>query len=216
MKESIELTGLTRSTLISLCNKGKLKYIQLDNGYRMIEKDSINSLIYWQTEYGPIPNFENYTISKDGEIRKVTGKYAPMIMKPKLDKDGYYQIGLFKDGKKYYRSIHRLVAITYLENTCDFSDVNHKDGNRINNNVNNLEWCSQRYNTMHSYICNHRKPNRTTNIECELYKDNKKLGNFDSIKEAVDFYKTLEKEGASSLTSYKKFKNYMIKVISND
>lgn len=173
MKESIELTGLTRSTLISLCNKGKLKYIQLDNGYRMIEKDSINSLIYWQTEYEPIPNFENYTISKDGEIRKVTGKYAPMIMKPKLDKDGYYQIGLFKDGKKYYRSIHRLIAITYLENTCDFSDVNHKDGNRINNNVNNLEWCSQRYNTMHSYICNHRKPNRTTNIECELYKDNK-------------------------------------------
>lgn len=216
MKESIELTGLKRSTLISLCNQEKLKYVQLDNGYRMIEKESINALIHWQTEYEPIPNFENYTISKNGEIRKVTGKYAPMIMKQKLDKDGYYQVGLFKDGEKYYKSIHRLVAITYLENTCNFSDVNHKDGDRTNNNVNNLEWCTQRYNTMHSYACNHREANITTNKKCELYKNNEKLGEFNSIKDAVDFYATLEIKGMSALTKNKQYKDYTIKVISND
>ena len=113
MKECIELTGLKRSTLISLCKQNKLKYKQLENGYRVISKESIRQLIKWQTEYKPIPNFENYTISKNGEIRKVTGTKAPRIMKPKIDKYGYYQIGLFKDGKKYYKSIHRLVATTY-------------------------------------------------------------------------------------------------------
>lgn len=216
MKEAIELTGLKRSTLINLCNREKLKYIQLENGYRIIEKESIIALISWQTEYKPIPNFENYTISKSGEIRKVTGKYAPMIMKPKLDKDGYYQIGLYKDGKKYYKSIHRLVAITYIENTCNFSDVNHKDGDRTNNNVENLEWCTQRYNTMHSYVCNNRKANITTNKKCELYKNNEKLGEFNSIQDAVRYYSTLEEKGMSSLISNKKYKDYTIKVISND
>ena len=216
MKEVIELTGLKRSTLVSLCNRHKLNFIQLDNGYRMIEKECVNSLIYWQTEHNPIPNFENYTISKNGEIRKVTGKYAPMIMKPKLDKDGYYQIGLFKDGKKHHKRIHRLVAITYLENTCNFPDVNHKDGNRVNNNVDNLEWCTKKYNTIHSYICNHRDANITTNKKCELYKSDKKLGEFNSIKDAMNFYKTLETKGYCSLSKNKKYKDYTIKVISND
>ena len=101
MKECIELTGLKRSTLVSLCKQNKLEYKQLENGYRIISKKSIHQLIKWQTEYKPIPNFENYTISKNGEIRKVTGTKAPMIMKHNIDKDGYYQIGLFKDGKKY-------------------------------------------------------------------------------------------------------------------
>ena len=216
MKESIELTGLTRGTLVKLCNKGKLEYKRLDNGYRMISKDSIHKLINWQTEYETIPNFENYTISKIGEIRKVTGADAPMIMSPKIDKDGYYQIALRKNGKRYFRSVHRLVAITYIENTCNFTDVNHKDGNRLNNDVNNLEWCTQRYNTIHSYTCNKRSANITTNKICKLYKGSEMLGKFNSLIDLINFYKTIENKGYSVLRKKLKYKDYSIKVISND
>ena len=216
MKECIELTGLKRSTLVSLCKQNKLEYKQLENGYKIISKKSIHQLIKWQTEYEPIPNFENYTISKNGEVRKVTGTRAPRIMKPKIDKDGYYQIGLRKEGKKHYKSIHRLVATTYLENTCNFTDVNHKNGDKLNNNVDNLEWCTQRYNTIHSYVCNNRKPNITTNKICELYKGGNKLGKFNSLIELIDFYKSIENKGYSTLRNKYKYKDYTIKVISND
>lgn len=216
MKESMELTQLTRPTLINLCDRGLLNYIQLDNGYRMIEKDSINALVYWQTEYPPIPGFEDYTISTDGEIRKVHGRRAPMIMTPKLDKDGYYELGIRKNEQKYYKRVHRLVAETYLENPDNLPIVNHKDGNRTNNNVDNLEWCTIQYNNWHGYAYNHRKPNITTNKVCELYKNDELIGEFNSIQDAVRYYSTFESKGVSSLITNKKYKDYTIKVISND
>lgn len=62
------------------------------------------------------------------------------------EKKGYYQVALTKDGKvKKYR-VHRLVAIAFLENPFNYTDVNHKDENKINNNVDNLEWCTRKYN----------------------------------------------------------------------
>ena len=62
------------------------------------------------------------------------------------EQKGYYQVALSKDGKvKKYR-IHRLVAVAFLENPFDYTDVNHKDEDKTNNNVDNLEWCTRKYN----------------------------------------------------------------------
>ena len=63
----------------------------------------------------------------------------------------YLRSNLWKDGKYKTFSIHRLVAEAFLPNPNNFPVVNHKDGNKLNNRVDNLEWCTQSYNVKESY-----------------------------------------------------------------
>lgn len=60
--------------------------------------------------------------------------------------DGYYKIGLSKDGIEKRFFVHRLVAIHFIENPLGYECVNHIDENKTNNNAKNLEWCSREYN----------------------------------------------------------------------
>ena len=73
------------------------------------------------------------------------------IMKPKISKDGYYTIGLRTNDnvKKFFR-VHRLVAAMFIDNPLNKDIVNHIDGNKLNNNVENLEWCTLSENQLHS------------------------------------------------------------------
>ena len=66
---------------------------------------------------------------------------------PSVNKNGYYRVGLSKNRTKKFFSVHRLVALTYIPNPFNYPCVNHKDHNRQNNNLNNLEWCTNMYNT---------------------------------------------------------------------
>ena len=95
------------------------------------------------------PLFNNYEISNTGYIYNTKTDH---ILKYGLDKDGYYKIGLDyepkKDGiryKKTYR-INRLVALTFLENPNNYSQVHHVDDDRLNNNVDNLQWVTSSKN----------------------------------------------------------------------
>lgn len=68
------------------------------------------------------------------------------ILKPRKSKDGYLQLQLHKEGEcKDYR-VHRLVGQTFLENLEGLPEINHKDEDKTNNCVENLEWCSSEYN----------------------------------------------------------------------
>ncbi len=64
---------------------------------------------------------------------------------------GYLKVNLYKDGicKKHY--VHRLVAEAFIPNSNNLPEVNHKDGNKYNNSVDNLEWCSRQENIEHSF-----------------------------------------------------------------
>lgn len=62
------------------------------------------------------------------------------------EKKGYYQVRLSKNGKNKTFRIHRLVALAFLENPFNCTDVNHKDEVKTNNKVDNLEWCTRKYN----------------------------------------------------------------------
>ena len=64
---------------------------------------------------------------------------------------GYSIVGLSKNGKLKTRTIHRLVAETFIDNPNNYPVINHKDCNKTNNNVNNLEWCTQKQNVMESF-----------------------------------------------------------------
>ena len=147
MVQSIELTGLTRATLTAMCKRNNIEYLQDETKHLFIKKKSIHNIIEWQTEHEPIPGFPDYTISKNGEIRKVTGKKAPKIMSPTEKYDGYLKIALRDiNGKKCYFLIHQLVALTYIPNPDNLPQINHIDEDKKNNSVENLEWCTVKYN----------------------------------------------------------------------
>lgn len=67
-------------------------------------------------------------------------------LKPGRDKKGYLLVGLRKDGKCKTRRIHRLVAEAFIPNPNNLPQINHKDENKCNNTVDNLEWCTPSYN----------------------------------------------------------------------
>lgn len=98
----------------------------------------------WKTTDG----YPNYMISNMGRVKslnyKQTGKEK--ILKGVKNRDGYLQIGLCKEGKIKHYLIHRLVAQAFLDNPNNLIEVNHKDEDKSNNCVDNLEWCSREYN----------------------------------------------------------------------
>ena len=73
-----------------------------------------------------------------------------MYIVPRINNTGYLQVGLHLDSKYKRHSVHRLVATAFIENTDSLKEVNHKDGNRLNNCVTNLEWASRSMNAQHA------------------------------------------------------------------
>jgi HNH endonuclease len=71
-------------------------------------------------------------------------------LKPHISKVGYVYIGITVNGKRYTRLLHRLVARTFIPNPLNLPEVNHKDGDKTNNRVHNLEWVSSSENQLHS------------------------------------------------------------------
>lgn len=95
-----------------------------------------------------IENYESlYQVSNLGRIKSLPKFHqGERLLKGRVDKSGYLYIGLIKDKTKKSYKIHRLVAKSFLENINNHPCVNHKDENKLNNNVDNLEWCSVAYN----------------------------------------------------------------------
>lgn len=86
-----------------------------------------------------------YQISSFGRVKSL--KYGKeRILKPLVDKDGYLLAILCKEGKTKNHKIHRLVASAFLPNPNNYPCINHKDENKQNNCVDNLEWCTVKYN----------------------------------------------------------------------
>lgn len=92
-----------------------------------------------------IPGFENkYKIDKKGNVFScLSNKY----IKSRKENTGYIRIKLLG---KYY-ALHRIVAITYIPNPNNYSEINHVDKNKENNCVDNLEWCDRKYNIEYSF-----------------------------------------------------------------
>lgn len=99
-------------------------------------------------------NGENsdYEVSSQGIVRRTNNR---RLLKPVENSSGYYLIRLRHKNNTITKYLHRLVAEAFIPNPNGYSLVNHKDENKLNDNVDNLEWCDKSYNFMYSY--NRRK-----------------------------------------------------------
>ena len=98
-----------------------------------------------------------YKISNKGEVislSKNSGflKLKERTMKPTIKSNGYLEVKLTNDNKIKHFYIHRLVAEHFIPNPNNYPQINHKDKNPANNNVDNLEWCDNSYNVIYSNI----------------------------------------------------------------
>ena len=101
-----------------------------------------------EEEFRDIPGYEGmYEVSNLGRVRR-NGK----ILKPRKNRYGYFQLVLSKDGITRTFTIHRLVAYAFINNPNNYPQINHKDEDKTNNTVNNLEWCDSRYNNNYGTI----------------------------------------------------------------
>ena len=93
--------------------------------------------------------YDDYEVSSLGRVRNViTHKVLSTFDKNRL---GYIRVNLYNNGKKKRYFIHRLVAEAFLPKKQGKDFVNHKDGNKQNNHLDNLEWCNRSENQLHSY-----------------------------------------------------------------
>ena len=113
--------------------------------------------LYQCSTCGNIRSLDRYICESSGKKQFRKGQ---MIV-PRKNKNGYLQFALNKNAKRKMVYVHIIVAETFIENINDNLVVNHKDGNKLNNNIDNLEWCSYSENNLHSY----RKLNRITSNE---------------------------------------------------
>ena len=110
-------------------------------------KDIENFSKYQVSNFGNIKSKERYTKAKDSEIihRKA------FLLKGFVNKKGYKQVTLYDDnGKPKTMRVHKLVALTFIENENNLPQINHIDGNKLNNEVSNLEWISNYDNMQHA------------------------------------------------------------------
>jgi hypothetical protein len=92
--------------------------------------------------------FPLYDICDNGVVISLSyrGGNKEHPMSPHKDTKGYYQVCLRNDKGKKMFVIHRLVAMAFIPNQNNYKQINHKDENKTNNNVDNLEWCDNKYN----------------------------------------------------------------------
>lgn len=96
----------------------------------------------------PIKDFDCYFVSSLGNVKSTKPWHgtSERILKAGITKRGYCLVVLQKNGKQYYRSVHRLVADAFIPNPYNLEQVNHINEVKTDNRVENLEWCDAEYN----------------------------------------------------------------------
>ena len=85
-----------------------------------------------------------YQVSNLGKVKSLS--VFNRELKPYINKDGYFQVTLYKDKSRTLKRVHRIVAEAFIPNESGLPIINHKDENKLNNNAENLEWCTNQYN----------------------------------------------------------------------
>lgn len=113
-----------------------------------------------------LDRFQNFPLFAKGNKSGDKTSLTPILRKGKVlvlikNNQGYLCVGLHKNKKQHYRLVHRLVAEAFIPNISKYPQVNHRDSDKQNNHVSNLEWCTPLENMLHnSRVGSHSKLNR--------------------------------------------------------
>lgn len=95
-----------------------------------------------------IKEFPQYEVSECGMVRN---KQTKKIKSQYVGSTGYYMVSLWVDSKSKPQRVHRLIAMTWIENPNNYRFINHIDGDKLNNEIKNLEWCTHLQNMRHAF-----------------------------------------------------------------
>jgi hypothetical protein len=124
--------------------------------------------LYQISNYGRLKSLSRveHLVYSDG--RQGVRNRKEKILNPSTDKDGYLITGLRRDGVQKTVKLHRIVAIAFIPNFDSLPEVNHKDGNKHNNTVDNLEWSSHQDNITHAVETELRDGRGERNVNAKL------------------------------------------------
>ena len=148
--------------------------------------------------------YDGYEISNFGRVKsykydKINGK----IMKPYRTTKGYLQIDLQLDGRKrqnrVHLAVHRLVAQAFIPNPDNLPEVNHKDEDKTNNHVDNLEWCTTEYNC--NYGNHGENIAKKTRMSIYSIDENGNVEYFDGVREAIRILSNGKKNSSAQISN---------------
>ena len=125
------------------------------NDYRPVSISQIESWIVktkiLRDDWRDVVGFDGYKVNALGEVKSFRRYSEGILKKPYKDKDGYLCQSLrLGDGSKAQK-VHQIVAKAFLENPNNYDQVNHRNGHKLDNSVNNLEWCDHTTNQHHAW-----------------------------------------------------------------
>ena len=101
-----------------------------------------------------IKNYEDYTINTDGVVISNAYGRISKVLKQSVHKTGYMMVSLSKGNRGFSHSVHRLVAVAFIPNPKNKTQVNHINGDKTDNTVSNLEWVTPKENIQHAFKTN--------------------------------------------------------------
>lgn len=153
-------------------------------------------------EWRDVVGYEGlYKVNEFGDVLALnygrTGQKR--LIKPQNDGRGYLNVGLYKNGKRKYHKIHRLVATAFCEGADYFNEVNHIDEDKTNNHYSNLEWCTSEYNANYGTRNDRVGKSSMKKVRCvELDRI------FNSVKEASEYVNRSDKNISACLRGKRK------------
>lgn len=134
-----------------------------------------------ELEWKTVAEYDKYEVNIFGEIRHKKRKH---ILTPRKNSSGYGYVAFNINGQRKNFAIHRIVANAFISNPNGYTEINHKDYNRLNNCVDNLEWVSSSQNKQHAYLKveNHISRGKSVN---QYDKNGNFIKTFDTVSAAA-------------------------------
>lgn len=156
---------MLRFCWLACCRRSALNSADTRNVMCSGLRSFINHLIMYRTfmyimgvylvNVKPVVGFEGiYEVSDCGSLFRVArgqGCVQWKRLKPCANSQGYFNVSLCKNGKAKSYKVHAIVAAAFIPNINGYREINHIDGNKFNNHVNNLEWCDSSHNNAHAH-----------------------------------------------------------------
>lgn len=144
------------------------------------------------------PNGNHVLVKKWGQIRKIS-----------ISKQGYFIVGLFKNNIQKTFKVHRLIAFAFIEKPSGKNIINHKDGNKLNNSIDNLEWCTYKENSVHAVLNNLINKARGERIGISVLTEAQ-------AKEIKELCKTYKTEQIRRMLGFPRSKRHLIRSIKDN